>query len=639
MPRHAESTLAAIKNAVDIVSLVGEYLPLHRAGSRYKALCPFHDDHKPSLEINPDRQSYKCWSCGAGGDVFDFVKEFERVEFSEALRMLADKAGIPLDKPTRADEGGPTKSDLFAVLAWAETAFIEALSRSQEARDYIVRRGLTPQSVTQFGLGYAPEENGWLVSKAGRAGYGPDLLEKAGLIAQRVDPPHGWRERFRGRLIFPIRDPKGRALGFGGRILPGPEAKLAAAGKNVAKYLNSPETSLFQKRRVLYAADQARPAARRDGFVAVVEGYTDVIAAHQVGLSNVVGTLGTALGDDHVAELRRLADRVVLVFDGDEAGQRAADRTLELFLRHELDARVLSLPDKLDPCDFLLEHGADAFNALIARAVDPLEFAIGRAGGKFDLDSAEGARKAAEWVLSICGCIPPDRMGGMNVKVAKALDVLSRRTGVSVDELKRSWSRIQAAPRRPAAEISRDRPHDVPPAMHGEPRDEPAAPAPPIRLDELDRVDREVVQIALDEPGAVPILVTRVAVNSLRDPALRRVLQACYDLHAEGQPATAERAMLRLDAPELRALVVDMTSALRGQPLSKGTPPPPPLHERLVALFVTLAERDRQKYIRDLDHALKETDPNADPETYRALILERQRLIQQRPGTKAKHAS
>ena len=218
---------------------------------------------------------------------------------------------------------------------------------------------------TRFRLGHAPAERGWFLAQAKRKRFSMELLEEAGLVSQPAESPGIWRERFRGRLIFPIHDERGRTLGFGGRILPEIERTMAAQGKHVAKYLNSPETALFHKRTILYGADLARNAVRQAGWVAVVEGYTDVIAAHQVGLRTVVGTLGTALGEDHFGRCCGwLTSEVVLVFDGDEAGQSAADRALEFFLGSELDLRVLSLPANLDPCDFLLKEGADAFRTL-----------------------------------------------------------------------------------------------------------------------------------------------------------------------------------------------------------------------------------------------------------------------------------
>jgi len=215
VPRHSETTLAAIKNAVDIVALVSEYLgPPSRSGSKYKALCPFHDDHNPSLELNPERQSFKCWSCGAGGDVFDFVKEYERVDFPEALRMLAERAGVALDTPSAVATAprGPSKTELLAVHAWAESIFNEALARSESARGYLAARGISDVSVARFRLGYAPGERGWLLARAKREGFPADMLERAGLVSRPADAPGMLRERFRGRVMFPIHDPRGRPI-------------------------------------------------------------------------------------------------------------------------------------------------------------------------------------------------------------------------------------------------------------------------------------------------------------------------------------------------------------------------------------------------------------------------------------------
>ncbi|MFO0957744.1 MAG: DNA primase [Isosphaeraceae bacterium] len=429
MPRYSESTLAAIKRAVNIVDVVGEYLTLHRAGSKFKALCPFHDDHNPSMEINADRQSFRCWSCGMGGDLFDFVMEIEKVEFPEALRMLAERAGIALEaaEDARPDPaGGATKSEILAVLEWASGEFARALGESTEARAYLEHRRIAPSSVEVFGLGFAPDARDWLSGRARRMGFGTALLEASGLLGRSAENQAVLRERFRGRLIFPIRDFRGRTIAFGGRILPEIESRMKADGRQAAKYLNSPETLVFQKRRHLYAADLARAEARHQGWVAVVEGYTDVIAAHQAGLSNVVGTLGTALGDDHASALRRLADRVILIFDGDEAGQNAADRSLEIFLGHELDVRVLTLPEGLDPADYLARYGADRFRQLLEQSVDPMAFLVARAQDRFDLESAEGARQAAEHILGILARIPRLSRSGIDVKVGQALNNLAR---------------------------------------------------------------------------------------------------------------------------------------------------------------------------------------------------------------------
>lgn len=628
MPRYSDATLAAIKNAVDIVSLVADYgLPSHRIGNQLKALCPFHDDHTPSLVLNPERQSYKCWACGAGGDVFAFVQEFDKVDFPEAVRMLADRAGITLEtSPADAPErSGPSKSDLFSVAAWAEGEFVAALGQSVEARGYVERRGLSPEMVARFRLGYAPLTRDWLVARARRHGFTVDMLEAAGLVGRSPENPGITRERFRGRLLFPIHDARGRTVGFGGRVLPELEQKMADAGRGVAKYLNSPETPLFKKSRNLYGADLARLPARNAGWVGVVEGYTDVIAAHQVGLANVVGTLGTALTDDHVQALRRLADRVVLVFDGDEAGQKAADRSLELFLGHEVDVRVLSLPDDLDPCDFLLARGAEPFRAMVDRAVDPLTFAIDRAAALYDLDSPEGSRQASERVLAILAKVPTRSRAGLDVKVAKAIDTLSQRIRVPVPMLNRRLRELHGqATRRPS------------PSAGPAPADDRPAP---IAVSSLDPVDLELLRVLLNEPSVASRLITRVGPASLRDAPLRAILQASYDVYGEGLTPSFDRIAARIEDPAVRDLASGLLLPIERAPLSPGAGSElPPTEIRLAMALKALADRERKERIHDLTAALREVDPITSPDEYRALRIELQKY-QQRPDTKRPHAS
>jgi len=541
--------------------------------------------------------------------------------------MLADRAGVTLGEPDAPSAPGLSKVELYGVTAWAEATFVEALAESSEARNYLEQRGISAESIAGFRLGYAPESRDWLTAKARKAGISAAALEKVGLIvrSEKNPVPH---ERFRGRLIFPIHDPRGRTLGFGGRILPSIEKKNAEAGLKVAKYLNSPETPIFLKRRILYGADLARTRAREANWVAVVEGYTDVIAAHQVGLSNVVGTLGTALGDDHVTSLRRLSDRAVLVFDGDEAGQKAADRSLELFLSHEVDVRVLVLPEELDPCDFLLTNGSGPFLEMVEAAVDPLTFAIDRAGSKFDFESAEGSRQAAESVLATLAKVPSRTGGGLDLKVAKALDTLSRKLSVPVQDLKRRLGQLRR-PNRPSPSTV---PNISKPSVDS--GTTPAAPpTPPVRVSDLDPIDRELVQIVLNEPDVVARLITRVTVASLVDAPLRAIFQVCYDLHGEGSPPTFDRVTSRLDDPALRALAAGLLLPIEAALLTETTQQAP-IEARLMGVLARYDQRDRKARLRDLKAAIAETDPESDPVGYRALNNEYYRLLNQRPDTK-----
>lgn len=354
-----------VLDAVDIVELIGEFVALKRKGREFIGLCPFHPDRKPSLNVSPTKRIFKCWSCGAGGDAIKFVQLRERVDFREALQSLAKRVG--LDSPRHAvnPQANAQREQLLRAVQWASKHFNENLTRhadGQRASEYAERRGLTNNTIERFRIGFAPDLWDDLVAAAQRAGMPADIAESAGLIGTGRQ---GKRfDRFRNRLMFTICDALGRPVAFGGRTL----------GDDSAKYLNSPETPLFSKSRILYGLDLARPAIQKASQVVVVEGYMDAVLLAQHGVENVVATLGTALTDAHVKLLRPHAESVVLCFDGDDAGLRAADRAVEIALQRGVEVLVLVLPDNQDPADYVREHGREQFESLLHSATPALEF-------------------------------------------------------------------------------------------------------------------------------------------------------------------------------------------------------------------------------------------------------------------------
>ncbi len=408
-----------VRQAIDIVDLVGSYLQLRREGRGYKALCPWHDDTRPSLQVNPERQSFKCWVCDIGGDIFSFMMKMENVEFPEALSMLADRAGIQLTPYRSGDAAGgasPTalagspddKRTLYQAAAWAEQQFHECLLKSPDgegARRYLSERGIDEESIRRFHLGFAPDRWDWLIQRSLKPNISPKVLERIGLLVRRDTGGH--YDRFKGRVLFSIRDPQGRPIAVGGRILP------EAAATNPAKYINSPESPLFSKSNMLFGLDLAREAITKSRVAIVMEGYTDCIVARQFGFENVVAVLGTALGDrrgptgeGHIQLLRRFADTIILVLDGDEAGRKRTHEILSLFVAEQVDLRIVTLPDDLDPCDFLLAHGADAFRTHLETAVDGLEHAFRMATQGLDI-----ARHPHEASSSTRRAVANDRQG------------------------------------------------------------------------------------------------------------------------------------------------------------------------------------------------------------------------------------
>ncbi len=354
-----------VLESVDIVDVVGERVTLTRKGKDFTGLCPFHPDHKPSLAVSPSKRIFKCWSCGAGGDVIRFVELYERVDFRAALASLAKRAGIELRSSPVDRRAAEMREQIMGAIAWARQHFQRNLLSTptgQQAVDYALGRGLTRETIERHGLGLAPDSWNDLLTVARRAGLRDDVLRSAGLVTnnERGDT----YDRFRRRLIFPITDAQGRPIAFGGRTL----------GDDPAKYLNSPETVLFSKSRVLYAFDLARRAIEEQNAVIVVEGYLDAVLLHQYGFTHAVATLGTALTDAHAKLLTPRAARIYLCFDGDQAGIKAADRAVEVALRTQAEVRVVLLDGGQDPADCVVAGGTPAFQASLNKALDALEF-------------------------------------------------------------------------------------------------------------------------------------------------------------------------------------------------------------------------------------------------------------------------
>lgn len=378
-----------VLDATEIVRLVGEHLTLKPKGREYVGLCPFHDDRTPSMYVAPAKQIFHCFACGAGGNAIDFVMKFHGMAFREALEFLANRAGIELQKfsgarPETSSGGtGVSREALAEANAFAQNLFRALLAHPEhgaEARAFIERRGMSAAMVEEFQLGVSPNRWDGLIRTIESKSAPVQSFVEAGLLKRRGEGEGGgsggYYDTFRHRLMFPIFDQIGRVVAFGGRVMTGDEQP---------KYLNSPETRLFDKSSTLFGLKQAMRAIQAQRSAIITEGYIDVIACHQAGFANAVATLGTALTPKHAAILRRLCDSVTLLFDGDEAGQRAADRALEVFFREPVDVRVATLPGGVDPDDLLRqEDGAAKFRAALESAQDLLDFRFQRLREKLD---------------------------------------------------------------------------------------------------------------------------------------------------------------------------------------------------------------------------------------------------------------
>lgn len=432
-----------IQQANDIVEVISEHLRLDKKGREYLGLCPFHDDHSPSMHVSPTKQIYKCFACGAGGDVIKFIQTRENLTFPQALKRLADRAGIeyqPRQRKKRTDSAAESDIDpqrLAEINKWAARLFRDCLNdekTGKTAREYLAQRQINLDSIKIWGLGYAPEKWDFLREKAIKAGICEPELVKAGLAVSRQGQS-GIYDKFRNRLMFPILDVTGRVTGFGGRTL----------GDDPAKYMNSPATILFDKSNELFGLYQSRLQIGQTHKAVVVEGYTDVIMAHQNGCKNVVATLGTSFTSGHARILKRYAKNIILVFDSDIAGTEAANRALDVCVKQKIDIKLAFVPEGKDPCDFILTSGPEAFNQVLENAEEVLQFKWKRLEESFNTkDSLVDRRNAIDqYLTTISPAIANNTIDSVTLGlIIKRLSELSGMDSVSIQsQLKKKLAR------------------------------------------------------------------------------------------------------------------------------------------------------------------------------------------------------
>jgi len=529
-----------VLQAADIVDVISRYMNLGRAGKEFKGLCPFHDDRHPSLMVSPAKQIFKCFACGAGGDAIKFIQLKENLGFLEARAMLAEQVGVRLER----DDGAfhSQRMDLAKINAWAADFFRATLlgPAGQAARQYIENRGITRESSDMFRIGLATDAWDGLLIAGRKAGIRDERLFEAGLIKRR-EGGAGYYDTFRNRLMFPILDVSGRPIGFGGRAL----------DDNPAKYLNSPESALFNKGRTLFGLHLAREHAQKAGRILVVEGYMDCVACHQSGYGETVAVLGTALTDMHVQTLRRHVQSVVLVFDGDEAGVRAADRAIEIVLNGQLDVRLAILPGGNDPADLLMAGRRDVFEAALRDAVDAVEFRWQRFLRTFEAgrESGPARKEATNAFLQFLAQMPtlhagdPLQRGMWAVRVGRLLGLEPRETQQALRRFLRSQ------PGRPTGAAAADQ----------------ASPRP--KADAEQTALRQIVEVLLNEPASYDLVRDALQAWTIADPDLAEVARQLRVLCESGMPWELTDLLARLPDPRFGALVTDLQAAgqQRGQ--------------------------------------------------------------------------
>jgi len=428
-----QSFIQELINRTDVVEIVGRYVQLKKGGANYMGLCPFHGEKSPSFSVSPAKQFFHCFGCGKNGNAIGFLMEHGGMSFIEAVKDLAQSYGLQVPEDDadpaerqRAQQQRQRQATLNEVLDKAGESYRKHLKTSPQAVAYLKGRGLSGEVAKQFGLGYAPD--GWRNLASVFADYQDALLVESGLVISNAEDGEEEKryDRFRDRIMFPIRNVKGECIGFGGRVM----------GDGTPKYLNSPETPVFSKGRELYGLFEARQALREAGYVLVTEGYMDVVALAQLGFPNAVATLGTACTTDHVQKLFRFTDSVVFSFDGDAAGRRAARKALDGALPFASDTRnvkFLFLPAEHDPDSFVREHGTDAFARLVSDATPLSRFVMEVARDGCDIDTAEGRALLASQAKPLWGSLPE------GVLKSQLLNEFADAVGLGQHELQRLW--------------------------------------------------------------------------------------------------------------------------------------------------------------------------------------------------------
>ena len=595
-----------VRSAVDIVDVIGASMTLQPKGRLHVGVCPWHDDRSPSLTVNRERQTWKCWPCDIGGDVFSFVMRRDGVDFVTALKMLADQAGIDYKVGNKAEAGSAEdKATLLNAVKLVCEAYYDQLESPKTddakiARDYLADRGIDDENRKRFQIGFAPDRWDFVINLLAKEKFRPEIAHAAGVAFARQNG-NGFYDMFRGRLMFPIHDLQNRPISMGGRVIP----QIAQRhGENAGgKYINGPETKLFRKSNQLYGLQLARESIRKTGQALVMEGYTDVIAARQAGIEPVVAVLGTALGPAHVDILKRLAQRVVLVLDGDAAGQTRADQVLELFVQADADLRVLTLPDGSDPADFIGTNGRGSFESMVADAPDAMAHKLSRLIDGVDITTdTHAVMQAIDTMVGVIAKAP--KMDA--VKKDQLILRLSRTFGIGTDRItqrieskqielnqlaaktarfRNRVAQIQTHPGQshPGASSTESKPASQPPVI-ADPNLMFAESAEPDSYDTtgydaqsedaivigeyapmnepvfhpLSGIDRELFETLIESPDLAAMAVEAIDPDWLETNSAKMLLSAYQDLDIQGRDLTAETIMMLVENDALKNEVVTL---------------------------------------------------------------------------------
>jgi len=528
--RIPDNILDDILSRVDIVEIVSGYIPLKRAGRNFKALCPFHQEKTASFMVSPDRQIYHCFGCGQSGNAFRFLMQYERLEFPEAVEILAKKAGVALPEVQRQDAKTVSLiTQLYKINELTALFYEHNLNPSagqSQPKDYLLKRGIKQESIKLFKLGLALDKWDTLINHLRPKNISLTLLEKAGLILNKEGG--GYYDRFRNRIIFPIFDIKSRVLGFGARVLPAPSE--AEGDDTLPKYINSPETAIYIKGRNLYGLNLAKDAIRENDYAVVVEGYLDFILPYQEGLKNIVASQGTALTTEQARLLKRYTHNVVMIYDADKAGELASLRSLDIFIEEGMDVKVVSLPQGFDPDLFVRKNGIAALQKRIAEAQNLFDYKINILKNRHNIKEAEGkARIACEMLPTIKKFKNSILKSEYTKKFAEVLNVAEY---YIVEELNK---------------IKEDRPYLD------------SDKARPKKIVDINPTEKLLIKLMLEETEFIEHIKNSLEPADFQDERASRIVSVMFDLLEQGKDITPHKLINHLEGEDILQVICEST--------------------------------------------------------------------------------
>ncbi|MBW3588759.1 MAG: DNA primase [Actinobacteria bacterium] len=564
--RIPDEDIEQLRERSDIVDIIGGQTQLRKAGRIFKGLCPFHQEKTPSFTVDPTKNLFHCFGCGVGGDVFTFMERTEGLTFTEAAQRLADRVGMTLRFEGKDPAATGMRRRILEVNKVAATEFSELLMGSSEAtgaRKHLEERGFNSEDAKTWGIGYSPAGRDTLYRKLLERKFSGKEIVEAGLALVTESGEH--RDRFRGRVMFPIWDVSGQVVGFGARAL----------GDEMPKYLNSPETSIYRKSKLLYGLDKAKAEMVRGGFAVVTEGYTDVIALHKVGVTNSVATCGTALGEDHFALIKRFCDRVILAFDADAAGKLAAERGFGIDARYGLEVLVAPIPAGKDPADVALTEGAETVRLILEDARPLIRFVLEAELSRVRLDTADAKGKAVRAAAEI--------LSQETNRVARGEHAfwVARRIGVEADLVQRELSELaQSTGRNPQV-------------------------AQTIRVPGHVKVEREALAILIDSPSYLEQASEWLNESHFTQPQHKVLFRALME--GASREGDSGSIMTRLPDEESRRMAAEIALS-------------PILTKDPEEVFLRLEEFRINRQIKQVRETLDRLDPQADSKRYDELF-------------------